>query len=143
MIILEKQSHWQPVDLILRSADHNIVKSPPPAFFYEKVAQRSVFIMAIHLLPGSVGWDCRIHQLLLCKGGKPPPPTYTNQCTGYDTKQSDGEVPVMLDLRGMRSALLLPSLQDPLWPGVGAPDRVLSMCQIELNCTYAKPNCTK
>ena len=54
--------------------------------------------------------------------------------------------------------LLLPS---PLWPGVVAPDRVLSMDQIELNCelmlywivwnriltfklrTYAKRNCTK
>ena len=43
------------------------------------------------------------------------------------TKQSDGEVPVMLELWGMRSAPLLPSLPDPLCPGVGAPDRALSM----------------
>ena len=51
----------------------------------------------------------------------------------YDTKQSDGKVPVMLEVWGMRSNPLLPSLPGPLWPGVIAPDRVLSMCQIEIN----------
>ena len=39
----------------------------------------------------------------------------------------------MLDLRGMQGTSLLPSLPGPLWPRVIAPDRVLSMCQIELN----------
>ena len=34
----------------------------------------------------------------------------------------------------MWSAPLLPLLPGPLWPGVVAPDRVLSMVQIELNC---------
>ena len=34
----------------------------------------------------------------------------------------------------MQSTPLLPSLPYPLWPGVVAPDRVLSMGQIELNC---------
>ena len=33
----------------------------------------------------------------------------------------------------MRSTTLLPSLPGPLWPGVVAPDRVLSMGQTELN----------
>ena len=50
-----------------------------------------------------------------------------NECPRYDTKQSDGEVPVMLGLCGMRSApslLLLPGLH---WPGGVAPDRALSM----------------
>ena len=46
---------------------------------------------------------------------------------GYDTKQSDGEVPVMLELWGMRSTPSLPSLQGPLWPGVVTPDWALSM----------------
>ena len=41
------------------------------------------------------GWGCRIHQLLLCRRVRPHPP---NECPGYDTKQSDGEVPVMLEL---------------------------------------------
>ena len=53
-----------------------------------------------------------------------PPP---NECPGYDTKQSDGEVPAMLDLWGMWSTPSLPSLPGPLWPGVVAPDRALSM----------------
>ena len=56
---------------------------------------------------------------------------YTNcfsaECPGYDTKQSDGEVPAMLELWGMWSTLSLPSLPGPLWPGVIAPDRALSM----------------
>ncbi len=54
--------------------------------------------------------------------------------TGYDTKQSDAEVPVMLDLWGMRSTPSLPSLPGPLWPGVVASDSVRSMGQIELKC---------
>ena len=50
-----------------------------------------------------------------------------NECPRYDTKQSDGEVPAMLELWGMRSTPSLPSLPGPLWPGVVAPDRALSM----------------
>ena len=71
----------------------------------------------------SVDWGCRIHWLHLCRGVRPPP----NECPGYNTKQSDGEVPVMLELWGMRSTPSLPSLPGPLWPGVVAPDRALSM----------------
>ena len=47
--------------------------------------------------------------------------------SGYDTKQSDGEVSVMLELWGMRSTPSLPLLPGPLWPGVVAPNRALSM----------------
>ena len=43
-----------------------------------------------------VSWDCRIHQLHLCRGVKPSQHV-------YDTKQSDGEVPVMLGLWRMWS----------------------------------------
>ena len=49
------------------------------------------------------------------------------ECPRYDIKQSDGEVPVMLEFWGMWSTPLLPLLPGPLWPGVVAPDRVLSM----------------
>ena len=38
----------------------------------------------------------------------------------------------MLELCGMRSTPLLPSLPGPLWPGVVAPVRVLSMGPTEL-----------
>ena len=37
-----------------------------------------------------------------------------NECPGYDAKQSDGEVPAVLELWGMRSTPLLPLLPGPL-----------------------------
>ena len=46
-----------------------------------------------------------------------------NECPGFDTNQSDDEVPVMLKLWGMRSTPSLPLLPAPLWPGVVAPDK--------------------
>ena len=55
-------------------------------------------------------------------GVRPP-----NECPGYNTKQFDDEVPVMLELWGMRSTPLLPLLPGLLLPGVVAPDRALSM----------------
>ena len=71
-----------------------------------------------------VGWGCRKHQLHLFRGVRPPT---RNECPAYDTKQSDGEIPVMLELWQMWSISSLPSLPDQLWPGVVAPDWVLSM----------------
>ena len=44
---------------------------------------------------------------------------------------------------GMWSTSLFPLLPGPLWPGVVAPDKVLSVGQIELECKYAKLNCLK
>ena len=68
------------------------------------------------------------YQLLLWRGVSPPP----QECPGYDTKQSNHEVPVMLKLLRMQSTPSLPSLPGQLWPGVVVPDRVLSMDLIEL-----------
>ena len=48
----------------------------------------------------------------------------------YDTKQSDGEAPVMEKLWKMWSASSIPSLPGPLWHGVVASD----MGQIEIDC---------
>ena len=59
--------------------------------------------------------------------------TTPNECLGYDIKQSDGEIPVVLELWEMRSTPSLSSLPGPLWSGVVAPDKVLSIGQIELN----------
>ena len=73
----------------------------------------------------TVGWGCRIHRLLLCREIRPPP---YNKCPVYDTNQSDGEVPLMLELWRMPSTSSLPS------PRVVAPNRVLSIGQTELNC---------
>ena len=78
-----------------------------------------------------VGWRCRIHQLLLCRGIRTPPP---KECPGYDTKKSDGELQVKLQRWGMQSTHSLSSLPSSLWSGIITPDRVLSICQIELKC---------
>ena len=78
-----------------------------------------------------VGCGGRIYWLRLCKGGKTPSPE--NECPEFDTKQSDGKVPVILKLWGMRSTPSLPSLPGPLLLGVVAPDRLLSTGLIELN----------
>ena len=63
---------------------------------------------------------------------KTPP----NECPRYDSKQSDGEVPAMLELWGMQTTPLLPSLPGLLWPGVVAPHRVLSVGQTEVNRSF-------
>ena len=70
--------------------------------------------------------------LTILQRSKTPP--NINECLEYDAKQSDGEIPVMLDLWGIRSTPSLPSLPGSLWPGVVALDRVQSMGQIELIC---------
>ena len=44
----------------------------------------------------------------------------------------------MLELWGMQSAPSLLSLQGPLLPKVLAPERILSMDQIVLNCVLCK-----
>ena len=76
----------------------------------------------------SVSEDCQ-HDLLdwllhpnLFFTGKSCPPS--NECPRYDTKQSDGEVPVMLELWGIWNTSSLPLLSGPFWLGVIAPDRV-------------------
>ena len=52
---------------------------------------------------GSVVWGCGIHRLHL-----------SNECPGYETKQADGEVRVMLEVSGIQSTPSLPSLPCPL-----------------------------
>ena len=65
-----------------------------------------IFLPLSHPVVCPVGWGCRRHRLLLCRGVRPPP----NECPGYDTKQSS-----------------LSSLPGPLWPGVVALDKALLM----------------
>ena len=50
-----------------------------------------------------------------------------NECPGYDTKQSDGEVPMMLGLWGMKSTPSLTLLPGLICSGGVAPDRAVSM----------------
>ena len=79
-----------------------------------------------------IGCCCRIHRLHLCRRVGPPPPT--NECPDIDTKRSNAEFPVMLELWGMWSTPSLSLLPGPLWPRMVAPDKVLCMGQIELIC---------
>ena len=51
-------------------------------------------------------------------------------CPGYDIKPSDSEAPA-LEISGMWSISSMPLLPGSIWPGVVAPDWVLSMGQIE------------
>ena len=47
------------------------------------------------------------------------------ECSAYDTKQSDDEAPVILELWGLQGTPSLLSLLGSLWPGVVVPDRAL------------------
>ena len=60
---------------------------------------------------------------------------YTNspaQTSGYDIKKSYGEASVMLELWAMWTTPSLLLLAGPLCPGAVAPDKILSMGQIEM-----------
>ena len=54
-----------------------------------------------------------------------------NKCPDYDIKPSHGET-LALKIWRMLNTPSMPLLQGPLWPGVVAPDRVLSMGQKEV-----------
>ena len=81
---------------------------------------------AFHLFPlrSPVDWGCWIHRLHLIRVK-----THHNEYPVYEIKHSDRET---TDLWGKRCIPSLPSLPGPLWPGVAAPDRLLSMGQKEL-----------
>ena len=91
---------------------------------------RNSFFIEVYRTPCPVGWSSRKNRQHLCWVVRPPP----NEFPGYDTKQSDAEVSVMLEVWGMQSTPSLPSFLGPLCSGEIAPDRVLSMGQIELKC---------
>ena len=91
--------------------------------FYGVTITNSQTLMHTQLHISPVGSGNRIHWLHLCKGVRPPP--------GYDTEQSDGEIPLISELWRMLVTPLLPLLPGP---GAVAPGRVQSMGQIELNC---------
>ena len=60
-------------------------------------------------LPSELGQENTLTAPL--QRGETPP---HNECPAYDTKQSDGKVPVMLGLWGIRSTPSLPLLPGPL-----------------------------
>ena len=75
-----------------------------------------------------IGWSSRLH---LCRGMRL---CLRNECPGYNSKKkSDSVASVKLELWGMQSTPSLSLLTSPLWTGVVALDKVLSMNQIELS----------
>ena len=81
----------------------------------------------LNCLSGQIGKGCRIYRQHLYRGVSLP----SQPVSWYDSKQSDGEALVMLELCGMRSNPLL--IPGSLWPRVVAPDKVLFRGQIVLN----------
>ena len=73
-----------------------------------------------------VGWGCRIHRLHLCRRVRPSQWVSSIK----PIKPYDSEA-LALEIWGMSSTPLLTLLLSPLWPGVVALDRVLSITQIE------------
>ena len=74
-------------------------------FFFE--------IPHFHFLPSWLG--LLNTQTAYLQRGKTYPHMHTlNECPGYNNKQSDGEVPVLLELWGMWSTRSLPSFPCPL-----------------------------
>ena len=135
--VLDKTSRWHSVSthscsiwmfLCLRK-----LVSP-----YILVSKKTSFMNSSFFLHCPVGWDCRIHRLLLCSGVTP------NEWPGYDTKQSYGKVPVILELWGMQSTSSWPFF---LWSTVArnssnwyGPIHGLNRTKLQ---TYTKLNCLK
>ena len=92
------------------------------------------FTNPIAQLAGAVEYTVHLY-----RGVRPPP---SNECPDNDTKQSDGEAPVILGFWGMQSTPSLPWLPGPLWPGVVVPDKgpIYGLNRAKLH-TYAKLNC--
>ena len=74
------------------------------------------------MLDYSLKWTARSSAIQMCLSQSAGAVEYTDctsaECPGYDTKQSDHEVPVMLGLWGMQSTPSLPLLPGPLWAGM-------------------------
>ena len=92
-------------------------------FKVKKSADISLNTMVIKIQLAQSAGAVEYTDCFSAEGVRPPP----KECPRYDTKQSDGEVPVMLGLWGMQSTPSLPLLPGPFWSGMVAPDRVLSM----------------
>ena len=71
-------------------AKNKTKKTAPPGKYH----LRGLFLVFLQREVCPVGWGCRIHRLVFFRGVRPRP----NESPGYDTKQSDDEVPVLLEL---------------------------------------------
>ena len=112
-------------------------------FAFPKVPEHPknwILIIFIFILGNycQVDRGCRIHRLHRCRRVKKTTYAYP----GYDTKQSNGQALVMLEIWGMQSTPSLPSIPDPFCSRVVvAPYRVLFLVEKEIfhNKTECKP----
>ena len=88
-------------------------------FPHQQMSSRRFMTKLFHPLPSWLGL-LNIPTASLQRGKTP----HSNECPGYNTKQSDGESLVILELWGMWNTSSLASLPGPLWPRVVAPDKV-------------------
>ena len=80
---------------------------------------KSFHCITTHQCVCQIGWGSRILRVLHWWGAR-----YPNEFPVYDSKQSDGEVPVIQEVWGTGSSHLLPILPSLHWPGVVASDKV-------------------
>ena len=106
-----------------------IVSQAPPTRFLPITGYRNVSLplsLEWHVWPGRRSIYNTYHP---CRMVRLP-----QRVSWYDTKQSDGETLLMMELWRMWSTPSLSSFSGPLWLRMVTPDMVPSMRQIKLNC---------
>ena len=63
-----------------------------------------LFFLWMHKSP--ISWGCKIHQLGLCKGVRPP--HHPSECPGYDIKLSEASVLEYWEIKSTPSLPLVP-----------------------------------
>ena len=107
MLFWKQQFSQNAVEVFMEDADDTFFRYGSTLLEYHRTQRIDVkgnFIekateyLLVSLTPSDclVGWGCRILRLPLCRDKIP-----TNEYPGYNTKQSDGGVPVILELWGM------------------------------------------
>ena len=105
-----------------------LLKNPIYILTYMYLALNNIQVLISHKTQPD---HCPVTGAVECRGIR-----LSQWVSWYDTKQSDGKVPVMLELwrKWINPSYLL--LPDQLWSRVKASDRVLPVGQIELNCLF-------
>ena len=95
--------------------------------FFKNISNSDIFEPELFIKPSRLGLQ-NTPTAYLSRDKTPPPPS--KECSRCEIKQSDGEDP-LLELWRIWYKCSLPLLPGLLWPGMVAPDMVLSMGQIK------------
>ena len=96
-IRLSEYYRYKKVESIIASS---YMQKPVQNVDRKRSGRPRVTSIAFDRVKGPVDLGCWIHRLHLCRWVRFPPP---QRVSCYNTKLSDGEAPVMLELWGMRS----------------------------------------